>query len=233
MKNRLHNGWITPLLLLAAFIVMRLAGCTSGQNDPLSDATMDSDSKISPTPPATDGSLSSDYKYKLTIRGLPAGKAVPTINDNDPHKIFVPLYGTTRINLQEGPFAVLDADGTDGSALFELPNPDPSNTGASLYSVFVKSKAKKGRWGSLTTCATDDSGNTYCSLNQLLMVPHGTKKINATKYLLYLYADIDTNGTIDRVPLFDARLQDYYWEYDNNGLKKIQLKFKPVSTRVP
>ena len=43
-------------------------------------------------------------------------------------------------------------------------------------------------------------------------------------------ADIDGDGTIDRLPLFDDRLQDYFWDYDNKGLKLVQLRFYPVST---
>jgi len=44
--------------------------------------------------------------------------------------------------------------------------------------------------------------------------------------------DIDGDGDVDNIPLFDSRLENYLWEYDNNGLKIIQLRFYPVGTDV-
>jgi hypothetical protein len=233
MKKIIRSGWIIPPMLLAVAIVLRFAGCMNSQDAPISEVALDPDGMINPNPVPIDLPDHDPFKYKLTLKGLKEGKTVPLIDpDKDPHKIYVPLYGSTRINLTEGDFQVLDWDGTDGSALFQLPNPDPTNSGVSEYSVYVKRKAKSGRGAVLTTCAEDDSGSTFCSLNSVVFVKHG-KKLNATKYLLYLYADIDTNGTVDRVPLFDARLQNYYWEYDNDGVKKAVLKFKHRSTLVP
>ena len=55
---------------------------------------------------------------------------------------------------------------------------------------------------------------------------------NVTKQLLYIYADIDGDGQLNRVPLFDSALQDYYWQYDNNGLKLVQLRFYEIPTTV-
>jgi len=56
---------------------------------------------------------------------------------------------------------------------------------------------------------------------------------NVTKYLLYIYADIDGDGVLDRVPLFDSSLTGYFWDYDNQGLKLAQLRFYQCSTTVP
>jgi hypothetical protein len=55
---------------------------------------------------------------------------------------------------------------------------------------------------------------------------------NVSRELLYIYADIDGNGSIDRVNLFSDQLTDYYWQYDNNGLKLAQLRFYEVPTTV-
>jgi hypothetical protein len=33
-------------------------------------------------------------------------------------------------------------------------------------------------------------------------------------------------------PLFDSTLENYFWQYDNSGLKNAQLRFYPVSTTV-
>jgi hypothetical protein len=43
---------------------------------------------------------------------------------------------------------------------------------------------------------------------------------------------IDGDGVIDRMPLFDGRLEDYFWQYDNNGLKLVQLRFYEIPTNV-
>ena len=50
--------------------------------------------------------------------------------------------------------------------------------------------------------------------------------------LLYVYADVDGDGVIDRMPLFDSRLEDYFWQYDNQGLKLVQLRFYEQPTDV-
>ena len=41
------------------------------------------------------------------------------------------------------------------------------------------------------------------------------------------YGDIDGDGDIDRTELFSDPLDEYYWYYDNNGLKLAQLRFYP------
>src|SRR5262245_17474130 len=67
--------------------------------------------------------------FNLNIIGVPKGKSAD-LSTNDGRRIFMPLEGRARINLAEGAdFAVLDANGTDGSAAFQLPNPDPDGDG--------------------------------------------------------------------------------------------------------
>ncbi len=80
------------------------------------------------------------------------------------HVIFVPLEGKIKILLTEGDdFAVLDGNGTDGVAEFQLPDPglDPYRVGQDMtgvdtvsdYSVFVRPLGKPGGWATITTCA--------------------------------------------------------------------------------
>ena len=56
---------------------------------------------------------------------------------------------------------------------------------------------------------------------------------NVSKELLYIYVDLDDDGNLERYPLFDEALQDYFWDYDNSGLKLVQLRFYEVPTTVP
>jgi hypothetical protein len=44
--------------------------------------------------------------------------------------------------------------------------------------------------------------------------------------------DLDGDGSAERYPLFAEELQDYFWSYDNSGLRLIQLRFYEVSTDV-
>jgi hypothetical protein len=37
---------------------------------------------------------------------------------------------------------------------------------------------------------------------------------------------------LTRTPLFDSSLQNYFWSYDNNGLKLLQLRFYQLPSTV-
>ncbi len=174
--------------------------------------------------------------YSLNIIGVARDKTAPMTGDNG-HRIFVPLWGNPKIMLSEGPdFAVLDANGTDGEAAFELPNPDPDGDGTTVYSVFARALGTPGGKSLTTTCATDPfDGSEVCSVITLTLQRGKGKSTfdNVSKYLLYIYADIDGDGVLDRVGLFDGGLQGYFWDYDNQGLKLAQLRFYDCSTTVP
>jgi len=172
--------------------------------------------------------------YNLNIIGVPKGKTA-AMTGNQGHRIFVPLTGKTKINLSEGEFQVLDANGTDGSASFQLPSPDPDGDGVTSYSVFARALGKPGGSARIETCATDPvTTEEVCStLNYVAVRDSGRSKFtNVSNQLLYLYADLDGDGKDERYSLFDERLQDYFWAYDNNGLKLLQLRFYEVVTDV-
>ncbi len=174
--------------------------------------------------------------YNLNIIGVPKGKTAP-MDSNDGHRIFVPLDGKATIKLAEGDtFAVLDANGTDGNgAAFQLPNPDPDGDGITQYSVWARALGKPGGTSKTTTCATDPvDGSLWCSVYTMVLVrDKGPSSFtNVTKELLYIYADTNGDGALERYPLFDTALTDYYWSYDNTGLKLAQLRFYEVPTNV-
>ncbi len=112
-------------------------------------------------------------------------------------------------------------------------------SGVTVYSVFARALGKRGTIGidaTVMLCGYDNLGNEICGLDNKLELDSHTrpgKFTNVTANLLYLY-----NVTIDgvfykRIPLFSDALQDYFWEYDNNGLKLLQLRFYWCSTIVP
>jgi hypothetical protein len=150
------------------------------------------------------------------------------------HSLFIGLNTRTKILLQEGPFNILDRNGTDGQASFSLPNPDSTNSGTTAYSVFMRLVGKPDSRINMATCAVDDLGATYCSGDQVNMsrIAGTSKFLNVSQELLYIYADINADGVVDRVPLFDSRLSDYFWQVDSTGRLHAQLRFCPVSTKV-
>lgn len=167
--------------------------------------------------------------YNLNIIGVPQDKSADMTGDNG-HRIFVYLEGKTRIDLYKADsFGVIDANGTDdGRASFQLPHPDPDNDGETVYSVWVRALGKPGGGSTTTTCATDPTtGDEYCSSENLIIMREKGKSTftKADRYLLYVYVDLDGDGNDERYPLFDEALEDYYWSYDNNGLKLLQMRF--------
>ena len=177
--------------------------------------------------------------YNLNIIGVAKDKTA-AMEGSSGHTIFVPLWRNTTIKLTEGEFQVLDRNGTDGDAAFQLPNPDPDGDGTTVYSVYARALGKPFNTASMQTCATYTDPETLetelmCSVAVLTLVrSKGPAKFdNVTRQLLYIYYDIDADGVQERVPLFSDELQDYFWAYDNHGLKIVQLRFYEVQTTVP
>lgn len=171
--------------------------------------------------------------YNLNIIGVPKGKT-QDLSGSLGHRIFVPLTGNCKISLTEGTFQTLDGNCTDGKANFQLPNPDPENTGTTTYSVWARALGKPGGKSTMTTCAYDEFDVEWCSTEQLISV-RGTGKSTFTdvsRYLLYMYVDLDADGTAERYNIFNDALLDYFWNYDNSGLKLLQLRFYEVPSTV-
>ncbi len=214
--------------------------------------------------------------YNLNIIGVSNPKNV-NMDQAAGNVIFVPLVGKIGIKLYEGAdFAVLDKNGTDGWASFQLPDPglDPyvvGNVGdadvMSDYSVFVRSVGTPGGYATITTCAdvvqsellnflsAQDAKvlNKAAELGGVASIEQVGQTVtlrdsgkstfeNVTAQLLTIVLQIavDVNGdgvfeqtVYARVPIFDDMLQNEYWEYDNNGLKLLQVRFYPgVATDV-
>ncbi|HEY6209832.1 MAG TPA: hypothetical protein VIW28_12280 [Gemmatimonadales bacterium] len=177
--------------------------------------------------------------YNLNIIGVSKNKS-PNMDAAGGNVIFVGLgtkdaTATTKILLSQaatGVFAVLDKNGTDGEASFELPAPGS-------YTIWARELAKPGGTSTMTTCASDTltvtgpDASTVCSTTQTVFV-RGTGKSsfrNVTTNLTTITLDAATATTLGctstTVSLFDPCLQGYFWNYDNNGLKLLQLRFYP------
>lgn len=228
------STFVSVLFLLAVILIL---GCSQEQNNPVAGN--------SAVEPELSLLAPNGAHYNLNIIGVPKDKKA-SMDDNNGHRIFVSLGGNTKILLAEGDFyQVLDANGTDGNgAKFQLPNPDPDNNGVTEYSVYARALGKPGGKADMTTCATSDPGpdGKYgseddvieCSVNVLhIERTKGKQKfVNVSKELLYIYVDLDGDGKAERYNLFSDALQDYYWSYDNQGLKLLQLRFYEITTDV-
>lgn len=163
------------------------------------------------------------------------------------------LVRSNKIYLTEGEFQVLDGNACDSDgAKFQLPanpftcpvtDPECLNTDPTFqnYAVFVRALAKPGGKGLMTTCATgagaDGILNTaddeiVCSTESVVLVRDKGKSsfVNKTKELTTLCLDTDGDGRCDdRVALFDKSLYGYLWDFDNNGLRLVQLRFYPIA----
>jgi hypothetical protein len=213
---------LRTLIAVIPAAVFLATGCGAG----VEDGTLTSE--------LTGNGAPSGAHYNLNIIGVPQTKTADMTGNNG-GRIFVPRDGSAKIMLSPGPFQVLDANGTDGTAAFQLPNPDVNNTGTTTYSVFARALGKPGGSSKTTTCATDPTtGDLYCSIYSMVLVrgTNPSKFTNVSKELLYVYADLNGDGVVERYNLFNTALEDYYWQYDNTGLVLAQLRFYDVPTTV-
>ncbi|MDD1660087.1 MAG: hypothetical protein LUQ62_02655 [Methanomicrobiales archaeon] len=179
------------------------------------------------------GAISGKH-YNLNLIGVKKADKLP--NDfNSGARIFVNLVGKSKIYLTLGTtFDVIDADATDGRAEFMLPRPeneyDPDTgayVGPGAYRVFIRELGQPSdRKAYLKTCAEYmENGEvvSYCSTGDDIVVLQRKKGQS-------LFDDVTrelTTVVIDgvRVDIFDDEFADYLWEYDNEGLKHVQLRF--------
>ena len=189
--------------------------------------------------------------YNLNIIGVAKGKTAPLTN-SDRHTIFVGLGGNndlveSRIYLAQGDFQVCDGNAFDAAfncagtriasqgAAFQLPRNTnittliPCSAGdTASYEVWARGLGKPGGKATMTTCATDPTTlETVCSTENVLLVRNTGKSTfkNVTNELSSLMADINGDGILERVALFSGGLQDFFWQFDNQGLKLTQLRF--------
>ena len=171
--------------------------------------------------------------YNLQI--IASKEKIADMTGTSGHSLFVLQDGRTEIKLSDAPFNVIDRNGTDkDGASFSLPAPDPTNSGMTAYSVFARLVGKPGSSLKMATCGTDLAGETYCSQDIVSMkrIAGTSRFVNVSQQLLYIYADINGDGVIDRVPLFDSALSEYFWQVDSTGKMHAQLRFCPISTVV-
>ena len=174
--------------------------------------------------------------FNLNIIGVSHDKS-PNMNGSG-NVIFVDLGTktgdavTTTILLSQsadGSFEVLDKNGTDGEASFALPVPG-------TYTVWARALGTPGGQSKIATCATfidptTGAATLLCSTDNEVFV-RGTGKSsfrNVTNALTTITLVAGSPAELacgtPTVSLFATCLQDFLWQYDNNGLKLLQIRF--------
>ena len=154
-------------------------------------------------------------------------------------------------NANDSEFGVIDANATDSNgALFGIPDPcdgvDSTDGCTPTYHIWARVKAGSGS-ATITTCADetgtgfDGSDDIWCGDNGVTLSKQSAfKAVNVTDNLLNMNITID--GTVDtelatcvgtsttgtetiKIYLFDQCFENYFWNYDNNGLKNVELRF--------
>jgi hypothetical protein len=222
---------IFGLLVIPALFAV---GCSDEQ-----DVTPSATLGASSTSLATGSGAPSGAHYNLNIIGVPKDKTADMTGNNG-GRIFVKEYGKTRIGLTPAPegegFAVLDANGTDNNgAAFQLPKDVSSE-----WKVYARIPGKRGGSVKITTCA--DMVNTgdgvyveaeiTCESITMDRARYGKfTDVSGSLLFVTVLADVLVDGEVvleaGTYPLFDEAMEDYFWEYDNNGLKLLQLRFYP------
>ena len=169
---------------------------------------------------------------------------VPLVSDQK--TLDTDLASGADIFLTQGPFTVCDGNAFDAAfdcngtqiakqgAVFQLPcNTNittaagttlvPCTTGATAsYNVWARVVGTPGGSSTLTTCATDPTGVLVCSTKKAVFVRMKPNKFtNVTDALTSL---VDAS-TLQTVALFQGGFLNFFWDYDNNGNKLLQLRF--------
>lgn len=190
--------------------------------------------------------------YNLNIIGMDKAKTADMTGSHR-HTIFVALGKNeavkTNIYLTEGDFRVCDGNGFDPAydcegneigrkdgAVFQLPAngcwlDDCVTPSDQVYEVYARALGTPGGSGTITTCieTEDEFGDpiTVCSTENVLLVRNAgpSKFKDVTKELTTIKVDLDGDGKYERYGLFENALWQYLWEYDNKGLRLVQLRF--------
>jgi hypothetical protein len=212
---------------IAVASVVGVIACSQGNKSTSSGLTAPSPGSAAAI---TGNGAPSGPHYNLNLIGVPQDKSADMTGSGN--RIFIHYEGQTDILLREGDYQVLDPNGTDGEASFQLPNPDGGD-GNLAYSVWIRPVAGKGAI-SLSSCFTEfETNTTWCYAGSLTQnLTKSNKFTDVSRDLLQVCADTDTTaGTnLQLVPLFSDLGTDYFWHVDNQGMRNVQMRFYDLST---
>jgi len=187
---------------------------------------------------STGNGAPSGSHFNLNIIGVAHGKN-PNMAKGGGDVIFVGLGTssdavTTKILLSQAAdseFTVIDKNGTDGEASFALPAPGS-------YTVWARALGTPGGQSKSATCATFIDPTTLTSTilcstdNEVFVRGKGKSSFRDVTSALTTISLVPGSAAelacgTPTVSLFATCLQDFLWQYDNNGLKLLQVRFYP------
>ena len=187
---------------------------------------------------STGNGAPSGSHFNLNIIGVAHGKN-PNMAKGGGDVIFVGLGTssdavTTKILLSQAAdseFTVLDKNGTDGEASFALPLPGS-------YTVWARALGTPGGQSKIATCATFIDPTTFTSTilcstdNEVFVRGKGKSSFRDVTSALTTITLVPGSAAelacgTPTVSLFAPCLQDFLWQYDNNGLRLLQVRFYP------
>jgi len=181
--------------------------------------------------------------YNLNIIGVPKGKTADMTGSHR-HTVFVPLDtsgmidGNVKIYFEAGDeFLVTDGNATDGSATIQVPHGDP---GTVCYDVFAVGLGTPG--GSAHVDANvlfdETTHDALLALDEVSFNVNRSGKKPSRQNISNVFRvsgciDLNDSGVCDQGDEFFNnewvfnvdQLLSYWWDYDNNGLKLMQIRF--------
>jgi hypothetical protein len=183
--------------------------------------------------------------YNLNFVGVPKDKTVPDMTGSDRHTVFVPLQSGGDVSRQVkiyyvpgDQFQVIDGNATnDNTAIIEVPASASSDLCYDVYAYALGKpfgnavvQAECTIDGLLGSCSDALFQNTF-SVSRIKGKP---KQENISDvFRASGCVDLNTSGTCDtgdlqftNVWIFNVpQLQEYFWDFDNNGLRLMQTRF--------
>lgn len=156
------------------------------------------------------------------------------VGDSDGHTMFVKLNGKTKIVMtqaEDGEFKVVDRNGLDGRAEF--------NIAPGHYNIYARALGKPGGKADITAWGEFEDEETGTKLLQLgyVQITRNNKKPQSVNINELFYVDVmlctAVNASGDCIEwvvytdywVFDIEeLLEYYWDYNNQGLKLLQVR---------
>jgi hypothetical protein len=187
--------------------------------------------------------------YNLNIIGVPHDKTVPDMTGSNRHVIFVPLESGADVARQVSvfyvagdQFRVLDGNATNDNVATIMVPSEPA--GDLCYNVWATALGKpNGNAVVGAQCVID--GLLGSCTDALLLGGFQLERKKGTPKPMNISdifratgcIDLNASGTCDTgdlqfkgVWIFNvAQLLQYFWDYDNNGLKLMQIRFYPTT----
>jgi hypothetical protein len=167
-------------------------------------------------------------RHTIMVLLKSSDKVEPNAILGDGDVMFADLDRTNKIFLAPGTdFQVVDGNACDkDGAKFTLPEDIATN-----WEIYARELGKPGGKGEITTCAVDPTTQeVVCSMTSVELERKAGRPL--WKKVTYELTTIDYcilqagGGCIAaQVKLFDDEFQNYFWDYDNNGLRLVQLRF--------